>query len=647
MIKVKNHFIKNQNKYMATIILIASQLTPQNQQQLGELLQQYNQQKLNQSTSQISPNTGSQLNDMPEKSQMIPFNNLIDTNDNSNSPLINNKINFFGYDFFEKIDLIDFWDNLPPPVSYLLGPGDELVISLWGETQLRKNYTISRDGKIYDDKVGLLVLTGKSIKEAENYLKSQFGRVYSTLNGNEPSTFIDVSLGEMQSINVNFVGHVKFPGIYPLHPFSSIITGLMQAGGVDTTGSLRSIEIIRNNDEVNKLDLYQFFVNGDLPSSAQLRDQDIIIVPPRNSRIVVDSAVVRPGIYELVEGETVFDLINLAGGRTYNASNIVGISSIVPEDKRNLYNSAFSASYVKFSDTKNITAYSGDIISVNFLKNELMQVEISGQVKSPGKYHFYQGMMLSELIDISGGFEDTTFWKSVYKERAEIVRRKDSQRYEDIIQVNLVDLINEKIDYKLESLDRIVIHANLNFFEKKHIKIAGEVKVPGDYPMIRDGESLLSIINRAGGFTENSFQDGIEIYRDTLRVVWNNLSISLFPGDSIIINQKPGTVEVAGEVYNPGLIEFDKFKSLSYYVESAGGLTKIGDKNDIIVIYPNGEVKPKTRFSSPTIKEGSKIIINEKVVNPSFSIADFANTSLSLISSVVTILVLAQQISSN
>ena len=96
---------------------------------------------------------------------------------------------------------------------------------------------------------------------------------------------------------------------------------------------MRSIKIIRNNDEVNKLDLYQFFVNGDLPSSAQLRDQDIIIVPPRNSRIVVDSAVVRPGIYELVEGETVFDLINLAGGRTYNSSNIVGISSIIPEDK--------------------------------------------------------------------------------------------------------------------------------------------------------------------------------------------------------------------------------------------------------------------------------------------------------------------------
>ena len=142
MIKVKNHFKKNQNKYVAIFILIASHLTSQNQQQINELLQQYNQQKLNQSTDRISPNTGSQLNNLPEKSQMIPFNDLIDINNNSNSPLINNKINFFGYDFFEKIDLIDFWDNLPPPVSYLLGPGDELIISLWGETQLRKNYTI-------------------------------------------------------------------------------------------------------------------------------------------------------------------------------------------------------------------------------------------------------------------------------------------------------------------------------------------------------------------------------------------------------------------------------------------------------------------------------------------------------------------------
>ena len=110
-----------------------------------------------------------------------------------------------------------------------MGPGDELIISLWGETQLRENYTISKDGKIYDEKVGLLNLTGRTIEDARKYLSAQFGRVYATLNGKTPTTFMDVSLGELRSINVNFVGQVEYPGVYPIHPFSTVITGLIQA----------------------------------------------------------------------------------------------------------------------------------------------------------------------------------------------------------------------------------------------------------------------------------------------------------------------------------------------------------------------------------------------------------------------------------
>ena len=134
-------------------------------------------------------------------------------------------------------------ENLPIPSNYILGPGDELVISLWGQTQLRESYTISREGKIYDEKVGLLNLNGRTIEQARAYLKNQFGRVYSTLNGKNPSAYIDVSLGDLRSINVNFVGNLNYPGIYPIHPFSTVITGLIQAGGIDTLGSLRNIEI--------------------------------------------------------------------------------------------------------------------------------------------------------------------------------------------------------------------------------------------------------------------------------------------------------------------------------------------------------------------------------------------------------------------
>ena len=215
---------------------------------------------------------------------------LIDTTDVS--------LNYFGYNFFTKRDSMSFWENLPTPPDYLLGPGDELVISLWGETQLRKTYIVNRDGKIYDDKVGVLNIMGKSIESAGLYFKNQFGRVYATLNGRNPSTYIDVSLGKLRSINVNFVGEVNYPGVYPIHPFSTLITGLIQAGGVDTTGSLRKIEIRSSSGLIRNIDLYDYFLKGELPKNIQLRDQDVIFVPVRLSSVMIDSNVFRPGIYE-------------------------------------------------------------------------------------------------------------------------------------------------------------------------------------------------------------------------------------------------------------------------------------------------------------------------------------------------------------
>ena len=229
----------------------------------------------------------------------------------------------YGYDFFTKRDTVAFWENLPTPANYLLGPGDELVILLWGETQVRQKYTISREGKIYDTKVGLLNLTGKTIKEARTYIKDQFGRIYATLKGQNPSTFIDISLGELRSINVNFVGQIKYPGVYPIHPFSTIITGLIQAGGVDTTGSLRGIIIKRDGKLFSTVDLYAYLLMGDLPEKIQLRDQDVVVIPSRNSIVTVDSAVVNPGIFEGVSGETVYDMIQYAGGLTSEASSTI------------------------------------------------------------------------------------------------------------------------------------------------------------------------------------------------------------------------------------------------------------------------------------------------------------------------------------
>ena len=232
---------------------------------------------------------------------------------------------YYGYDFFTKRDTIAFWENLPTPSNYLLGPGDELVISLWGATQLRQNYTISREGTIYDEKVGLLNFSGRTMDNASKYLNTQYGKVYATLKGNSPTTFIDVSLGKLRSINVSFVGEVKFPGVYPIHPFSTIITGLIQAGGVDTTGSLRSIKIKRDGKLINEIDLYDYFFYGNIPKNIQLRDQDVIVVPIRNNIITIDSAVYRPGAYEFIPEESVYNIIQYAGGAKPNASKILSL----------------------------------------------------------------------------------------------------------------------------------------------------------------------------------------------------------------------------------------------------------------------------------------------------------------------------------
>jgi protein involved in polysaccharide export with SLBB domain len=161
---------------------------------------------------------------------------------------------------------------------------------------------------------------------------------------------------------------------------------------------------------------------------------------------------------------------------------------------------------------------------------------------------------------------------------------------------------------------------------------------------LQNNESLQSLVNRAGGFTEKSLEDGIEIYRDSLRVAWKNMALPLMAGDSIIVKRKPGTVFVTGEVYSPGLIEFDLRTSIKRYIDLAGGTTKNGDRNDVIVIYANGEVMPSRRFRAAKIKEGATIIVNVKEAEEFFDPTEFANTTLSLLSSLVTILVLSKQL---
>lgn len=668
--------IKCQN--ILILAIFVSNINSQSIQDLQKMKSEYekfdrNNSELDQLSNNRMDNNQIQIqSNLPNKANLIPLG-LNEMSDSTNQ-----KLKHFGYNYLMPKDTISFWENLPTPSNYLLGPGDEIIITLWGETQFRQTFIISRDGKIYDNKVGLLNVTGKSIGDAKKYLLTQFSRIYSTLKGKNPSTYIDISLGQLRSININFVGEVLNPGVYPVHPFSTVITGLIQAGGVDTTGSLRNIKIIRNNDQSINVDLYDYFIKGSLPNNIQLRDQDVVFIPVKKSKITVDSSVVRPGYYESKQGETIMDLIDYSGGLTEKASNVIGVSRILSFEKRKLSKKSNENFYIDYEMSNNITVANGDIISVQKIFHSTNEVEIIGQVKRPDIYYFYPGMKLKDLISLGGGFTDSTFLKSVYKGRAELVRKNPLSRFEEVIEIDLSNVINggDEGNISLQNLDRFVVHANLNFFEKDNIQILGEVNIPGMYPVTLENESLSSFLNRAGGLTTKALNDGIEIYRDSeyfndinefikpnyednltelepsvkkeepsrIRVAWKNKNISLMPGDSVVVKEDTRTIKISGEVYNPGLVEFRKGKSLRYYINSVGGITNRGSKNDIIVVYANGLVSPKKWFLAPKVKNGSTIIINKKPIAEPFDLTQFATNWTSIIASVITTIILSKQV---
>lgn len=590
----------------------------------------------------------------------------------SHTDSVKNKNKFFGYNFFTNKDSLSFWQNLPIPNNYVLGPGDEIVVSLWGETQIRESYMISKDGKIFDDKIGILFLAGKNISEVKSYLKNEFSAKYSTLSGDNPSTFIDISLGKLKSINVTFVGQVINPGQYPIHPFSNLTTGLIQVGGIDTTGSLRLVKLIRDDKTIVEVDFYDFFLKGILPEKIQLKDNDIVLVPFRLSSIAIDSTVHMPGVYEALPEESALQLIEYAGGLLSTASNKIQIK----RTGRSLGSYSSKYFYLDHDELKDFKMQDGDNILIRPIHKTARVVEIIGQVKNPGEYGFYQGMSLSNLFDLAGGLNDSTFLKSIYLNQGEIIRRNTRARYETVIPFDLNPSGRSKFSsIFLQNFDRIVVHSNSNYFQRKNIYVSGEVIVPGSYPLISDNEDLESILFRAGGLTSKALTEGISIFRDKqyfdkneevkqtfneenfilsnekghsdyskIRVAWKSKNLPLMPGDSIVVRRSTGTINILGEIYNPGLIEYKKGKKVNYYINSAGGITKSGDKGAIIIILANGIVVPKKWNNSPNIPEGTTIIIKEKQFREPFNVTQFATSWTSILSSLITVFVLSQQL---
>jgi len=514
------------------------------------------------------------------------------------------KMPYIGYEIFTQRDTIPFWQNLPIPKYYSLGPGDEVIISLWGETDTYNSKVINRDGQIYIENIGILNLGGKTVDEAKKYVLSKYSRVYSTLLGVNPKSFIDITLGELKSVNVHFVGFVNIPGVHMIHPFSNVITGLTQAGGINNKGSLREIQVIRKGQKIGTVDVYNYIFMGKTVSDVRLMDQDIIYIPARKSTIPLTGRVRNPGYYEVIEEETMEDLIKIAGGKDVRAAKTVFIYKNNIDSENNGY-------LLKPNQMSNFRLSDGDSIHVPLRPDIKRYVRIDGQIKNPGEYPYQTGMDLKQLIDATMSMDDSDFMKTVALSSI-IINRKNPSGQSPLKIV--VDLKNNNL--ALANGDHITVPRIDQLQPIESVQITGEVKIPGIYP-VNNLTTLAAVLDLAGGYTSYALKNGVEVFRDSLKIAWEKDNFLLNHGDSLNVLKKSGLVLISGEVNVPGYVTYKKGDSIKKYIKRAGGYSAFAETGDVLIIYPNGTAIPKTGWSSPRVIEGSTIIVNQRTISGS------------------------------
>ena len=519
-----------------------------------------------------------------------------------NESKTSNNYQYYGYNFFTNRVKLDILENLPAPDQYHVAPGDELIITMWGDTELRQKDIINRDGNVYFEKVGLVSLVGLGFEETKSVLKSRFEKVYSSLKGEKSATtFMEISLGKLKLINIHFLGEVNNPGVIPIHPFSTVTTGLIQAGGISNKGSLRDIEIIREGKTIISIDYYQYFKKGNILDNIRLQNNDVISIPIRNSKIEIEGMVTHPGIFELKKDETLGDLIYFAGGLKFNAGHKVNIKRILPLEYRTNENNIFQNIWAVLPSDYNTKLMSGDKISILPLIETERKVSIAGQVKRAGEFLIFENMKVSDLLEFSGGIFSDEFWGTVYPFRADLIRKNINDHSTTIIPIKLDKLKNgdQNQNLVLQNKDNLIVYpSSINKYNKV-VEILGEVRNPGEYGL-DDNMGLTDLILRSGGFNYDAYHAEIEIvsvdpfdFNSNSLVKVQKLKVDqnffddysyldeykLKNRDQVIVRRYPEfqyqkNINITGQIKFPGNYALgSNNETLSDILNSAGGLT--------------------------------------------------------------------------
>jgi protein involved in polysaccharide export with SLBB domain len=530
-------------------------------------------------------------------------------------------VNFpaYGYDIFNySPTTFQPSVNIPVPVNYVIGPGDEVVISLWGETQLVQKLTVAQDGSIYIPDVGLVYVSGLTMSSLRTKLLSVLSKSYSSLDvsansGSGAKTHLDVSTGKLRSVKVFVLGEVNKPGGYTLPALSSSFTALYYSGGPNLNGSLRNVQVIRGGKVISTIDIYDYLLKGDQSSDIRLEDEDILFVPPVGERVAIVGRVFRPAIYELKKGDKLKDLLKYAGGVNFSTYfQTVHVERVIPFDERKDYqNNVLSVdlNFKTIDDFKNsdYTLSDGDVISIKGIQNlPQNRVTINGDVKHPGWYELKDGMTVSDLV-----IQADTLFPDAFLEKALLIRTLPSEKKE-LHSFNLKAALNGDSDnnLKLQNRDVVTIYRDSVFFPSRIVEISGAVKNPGYYTRL-ENMRVSDLIMMAGGLNDTATTKNIEIARlDTVNTYiynkkytvnlpkdyWNTdpaKDFKLQDYDKVVVKRDPNKffappVFVSGEVNSPGayytLYDGETVKN---FIERAGGFKTTADKNGIYVVRKN------------------------------------------------------------
>ena len=513
------------------------------------------------------------------------------------SPSINSQVQqeeptkqIFGHNLFTNRNLsFEPSANLATPVNYRLGPGDEVIIDIWGASENTIRQTISPEGSIQVKDLGPVHLNGMTVKEANSYLQREFSKIYSGIGGSDPNSQIRLTLGDIRTIQINIMGEVAIPGTYTLSSFSTIFHALYRAGGVNEIGSLRGIKLVRNGKTIENLDVYEFIMKGKMNDDIRLQEGDVIIVEPYQSLVRIAGKVKPPIFYEMKTTETVASLLKYAGdftGDAYKKSvRIIRKSG----REHQVYNvDEMDYSVFRLDDADSVTI---DAVLDRFEN----KVEISGAVFRPGLYQLDGEVnTVKQLIKKAENLRGDAFLN-----RAILDRERDDYSHE-IISVNLNGLLNGTVaDIPLKKNDHLYIPGIHDLKEEETVSIYGEVQNSGIY-LYSDKMTIEDLVIQSGGLLEAAATTRISVTRriknpksttyssklaetftfdmkDGLLTGADNFYLQ--PFDMVQVRRSPAyqvqrTVSVAGEVLFSGSYALlKKNERLSDLIARAGGIT--------------------------------------------------------------------------